>query len=69
MTEDCLLLAPGEGDFQGAQGIMFGADDAQDLIVKMDIFSLAFPLDSGITEGIMNPCSGGCISNMISAIP
>jgi len=55
MTEDCLLLAPSEGDFQGAQGIMFGADDTLYLIGEAEIFSLAFHLDSGFAEGIINP--------------
>jgi len=53
----------------GGRGIVFGADDVQDLIGEADIFSHAFRLDSGFAEGIMNACSGGCLSNMISAIP
>ena len=69
MVENCLLLAPGEVDLFGVQGIVFGADDVQDLIDEADIFSHAFHLDSGFAEGIMNPCSGGCLSNMLSAIP
>jgi len=67
--EDCLLLAPGEGGLFGVQGIVFGADDVQDLIDEADIFSPAFHLDSGFAEEIMNPCSGGCLSYMIGAIP